>query len=77
MTLPVLSISVQLSNADRPGRNILKALDSLPPLPSHVHDTIAVKELDPDTTKCPGSSDPFYIVSYYIKWITTTLVTQY
>ena len=23
-------------------------------------------------TKCPGSSDPFYIVSYYIKWVTTS-----
>ena len=22
-------------------------------------------------TVCPGSSDPFYIVSYYIKWVTT------
>ena len=21
---------------------------------------------------CPRSSDPFYIVSYYIKWVTTT-----
>ena len=20
---------------------------------------------------CPGSSEPFYIVSYYIKWVTT------
>ena len=23
-------------------------------------------------TVCPGSSDPFYIVTYYIKWITTS-----
>ena len=23
-------------------------------------------------TVCPGSSDPFYIVSYYIKWVTTS-----
>ena len=23
------------------------------------------------TTICPGSSDPFYTVSYYIKWVTT------
>ena len=23
-------------------------------------------------TICPGSSDPFYIVSYYIKWVTTS-----
>ena len=22
-------------------------------------------------TVCPGSSDPFYIVSYYIQWVTT------
>ena len=22
-------------------------------------------------TICPGSSDPFYVVTYYIKWITT------
>ena len=28
----------------------------------------------PDTqdTICPGSSDPFYIVSYYINWVTTS-----
>ena len=24
------------------------------------------------TTVCPRSSDPFYIVSYYIKWVTTS-----
>ena len=24
------------------------------------------------STICPGSSDPFYIVSYYIKWVTTS-----
>ena len=24
------------------------------------------------TTVCPGSSDPFYIVSYYIKWVITS-----
>ena len=23
-------------------------------------------------TVCPKSSDPFYIVSYYIKWVTTS-----
>ena len=23
-------------------------------------------------TVCPGSSDPFYIVSYYIKWVNTS-----
>ena len=23
-------------------------------------------------TVCPRSSDPFYIVSYYIKWVTTS-----
>ena len=23
-------------------------------------------------TICPGSSDPFYIVTYYIKWVTTS-----
>ena len=22
-------------------------------------------------TVCPGSSDPFYIVTYYINWVTT------
>ena len=21
---------------------------------------------------CPGSSDPFYIVAFYIKWVTTS-----
>ena len=24
-----------------------------------------------DNNMCPGSSDPFYIVTYYIKWATT------
>ena len=24
-----------------------------------------------NATMCPRSSDPFYIVSYYIKWVTT------
>ena len=28
--------------------------------------------LDIHTTVCPRSSDPFFIVSYYIKWITTS-----
>ena len=28
------------------------------------------------TTICPISSDPFYIVSYYIKWATTSLETM-
>ena len=23
-------------------------------------------------TVCPGSSDPFYVVTYYIKWVTTS-----
>ena len=23
-------------------------------------------------TICPGSSDPFYIVSYYLRWVTTS-----
>ena len=23
-------------------------------------------------SRCPGSSDPFYIVIYYIKWVTTS-----
>ena len=23
-------------------------------------------------TVCPGSSDPFYIVSYYINWVTSS-----
>ena len=25
-----------------------------------------------NTTVCPGSSDPFYIVTYYTKWVTTS-----
>ena len=24
------------------------------------------------TTVCPESSDPFYMVSYYIRWVTTS-----
>ena len=27
---------------------------------------------DGSYTVCPGSSDPFYIVTYYIKWVTTS-----
>ena len=27
---------------------------------------------DLKTTRCPRSCDPFYIVSYYIKWVTTS-----
>ena len=23
-------------------------------------------------TVCPGSSDPFYVVTYYIKWVTSS-----
>ena len=26
----------------------------------------------PSDTMCPRSSDPFYIVTYYIKWFTTS-----
>ena len=26
-----------------------------------------------EDTVCPRSSDPFYIVSFYIKWVTTIL----
>ena len=26
----------------------------------------------PFPTVCPRSSDPFYIVTYYIKWVTTS-----
>ena len=26
----------------------------------------------PVSTVCPGSSDPFHIVSYYIQWVTTS-----
>ena len=25
-----------------------------------------------NTTVCPGSSDPFHIVTYYMKWVTTS-----
>ena len=24
------------------------------------------------STVCPGSSDPFYVVTYYVEWITTS-----
>ena len=27
-----------------------------------------------ECTVCPGSSKPFYIVSYYIKWVTTSWI---
>ena len=27
-----------------------------------------------DNTVCPGSSDPFYILTYYIKWATTSWI---
>ena len=26
----------------------------------------------PSHTVCPSSSDPFYLVSYYVKWVTTS-----
>ena len=32
----------------------------------------AVKAKDLDSTICPRSSDPFYVVSCYIKWATTS-----
>ena len=28
-------------------------------------------------TVCPESSDPFYILTYYIKWVTTSLDILY
>ena len=27
-----------------------------------------------DNTVCPRSCDPFYVVSFYIKWVTTFLI---
>ena len=30
------------------------------------------KYLNDTYTVCPRSNDPFYIVSYYIKWVTTS-----
>ena len=30
------------------------------------------KKAQESFTVCPESSDPFYIVSYYIKWVTTS-----
>ena len=36
-------------------------------------DTLGKKsKSQPTTTVCPRSSDPFYIVSYYKKWVTTS-----
>ena len=32
----------------------------------HFHTLISL------ATICPGSSDPFFIVTYYIKWVTTS-----
>ena len=34
--------------------------------------TFAAELLASDNTVCPRSSDTFYIVSYYIKWVTTS-----
>ena len=28
-----------------------------------------IQKLNPQHTVCPGSSDPFYIVSYYMKYV--------
>ena len=28
------------------------------------------------TTVCPGSSDPFYIVTHYIEWVTTSWTVE-
>ena len=33
---------------------------------------VVLLNTDTDNTVCPRSSDPFYIVSYYIKWVTTS-----
>ena len=30
------------------------------------------KKSDWTVTVCPRSNDPFYIVTYYIKWVTTS-----
>ena len=36
-----------------------------------VYSVVFVVSID-HTTVCPGSSDQFYIVTYYIKWVTTS-----
>ena len=35
-------------------------------------DIIGFFTYDDYCTVCPGSSDPVYIVTYYIKWVTTS-----
>ena len=30
------------------------------------------KKQDRQNTVCPRSSDPFYLVTYFIKWVTTS-----
>ena len=49
---------------------------------SHINNTALIKQIFHDTTICPGSRDTFYIVSYYIKWVTIswthgTLIIKY
>ena len=37
-----------------------------------VYESVCVRERQRYCTVCPGSSDPFYIVTYYIKVVTTS-----
>ena len=49
-------------------------MDKANPEPAALHNVLNLLELGSkvQSTVCPGSSDLFYIVSYYIKWITTS-----
>ena len=50
-----------------PGKEIVSA--SYPPTPDN---RMRGQTLHLYCTVCPGNSDPFYIVTYYIKWVTTS-----
>ena len=41
-------------------------------IPSFCQGTTSTSDIDNSHTLCPRSSDPFYIVTYHIKWVTTS-----
>ena len=38
----------------------------------HMNNNHSVTDLLIGTSVCPGSSDPIHIVTYYIKWVTSS-----
>ena len=57
---------------DRFVLNKNKSKKSHDPEPFLLYRGNTAKKIEEQGTICQGSSDPFYIVSYYIKWVTTS-----